>query len=285
MKNTISLFACAGRNYVSPMIALTVLLAAASGHLAAQQQNLDEVPGVGVDRNSDFGNDTNYGLVPRIPTESFDSRVNPTGYPRPEQVNRNTISTSLIGLAQGFLYIEWEHLIGRMFGFTLGGTFYASEISQTRRLFQPAGFDNNSFMNLGAMFGFTFYVSQQYVQGLAIQLKLGGGLLSGSYLQGEQGESEDPLNMRDFYGSLFVNISYRINVTRNIALSPILVVNPNVLILINNYDNPLIVPSFFRINGHSDLLTLSAPADLTGGGGRLLLFMHVGIGVDLTFTF
>ena len=185
--------------------------------LNAQQQNPDEIPGAGADHGSDFGNDTNYGLPPNGPSQSFDRQTNPLDYPSPEEVNRNTISTSIIGLSQGFLYMEWEHLVGRMFGLVLGATFYASEIGQTRRLFQPADIDDDTFMNLGGMLGFTFYVSQQYAQGLAIQIKFGGGLLTGSYLEAGQ---TDAINMFDFYGSVLATMKYHLNITHNIAPLP-----------------------------------------------------------------
>ena len=253
------------------------------GSLFAQQQNEDEVPGVGADRSTEFGNDTNYGLAPGTPSaESFDQRSNPVNYPSPEEVNRNTISTSLIGLSQGFLFIEWEHLVGRMFGLVFGATLYASEIGQTRRLFLPAGLDNNSFMTVGAILGVTFYVSQQYARGLAIQIKLGGGLLTGSY---RESGATTAIEMLDLYGSLIFTVVYRINFTRNVAIAPILVINPNVVLVSSPFNNPLTVPSFFRINGQSDLIGLSAPEKLPFGGLGLFLYMHFGFGVDLTFTF
>ncbi|WGK70172.1 hypothetical protein P0082_04745 [Candidatus Haliotispira prima] len=261
---------------------LALFILSGQTHLFAQQQNSDEVPRVGADRSADFGNDTNYGLNPQASRESFDKRTNPVNYPNPEDANRNTISTSLIGISQGFLYMEWEHLASRMFGFVFGATFYASEIGQTRRLFQAANSDNSSFMTLGGMIGFTFYIRQQYTQGLAVQIKFGGGLLTGSYLESGQ---TTPTAMFDIYGSLLATMAYRLNVTPNVAISPVLMINPNIIIVSSSYQNALSVPSFFRINGHSDLLGLSAPADLSSGGGTLLLFMHIGIGVDLTFTF
>ena len=251
--------------------------------LFAQQQNADEEPGIGADSSADFGNDTNYGRRPSAQnSESFDRRSNPVNYPGPEEVNRNTISTSLIGLSQGFLFMEWEHLVGRMFGFVIGATLYASEIGQTRRLFQPAALDNSNFMTDGGILGVTYYVSQQYARGLAIQVKLGGGLLTGSYR--ESGTST-AIEMLDLYGSLIFTVVYRINFTRNVAIAPILVINPNLVLVSSPLNNPLTVPSFFRINGQSDLIGLSAPAQLPFGGPNLLLYMHVGFGVDLTFTF
>ena len=261
-------------------LCILLLFGAILPSLSAQQQNADEVPGVGADRSTDFGNDTNYGLRPS--EESFDQRSNPVNFPGPEEVNRNTISTSLIGLAQGFLFMEWEHLVGRMFGFVFGATLYASEIGQTRRLFQPAGLDSNNFMNVGAILGVTFYVSQQYAQGLAIQLKLGGGLLTGSYKEAGKATAVEIL---DFYGSLIATVVYRINFNKNVAISPVLVINPNVVLVTSPFNNALTVPSFFRINGQSDLIGLSAPAKLPFGGVNLVLYMHVGFGVDLTFTF
>ena len=247
-------------------------------NLAAQQQNPDEIPAVGSDYGSDFGNDTNYGLSPN--NQSFDQQTSQIDYPSPEEIKRNTISTSLVGLAQGFLYMEWEHLFGRRFGIVLGISFYASEIGQTRRLFKPAALDNNSFANIGGMLGFTFYTSQLYAQGLAIQIKVGGGLLTGTYTESGQTEA---LNMFDIYASAIWVIAYRINVTTNVALSPLLIINGNVILpSAIPYNEPNNVPSYYRINGHSDFLSLSAPAELTAG---LRLFMHVGLGFDLTFTF
>ncbi|MEM9423430.1 MAG: hypothetical protein AAF975_01420 [Spirochaetota bacterium] len=263
----------------SSLILLLFILLWGPAILVGQQQNPDEIPGIGMDRNPDFGNDTNYGTPPQ--TKSFDQNTNPLNYPNPEEVNRNTINTSLIGISQGFIYAEWEHLTGRMFGFLFGATFYASELGQTRRLFQPAAIDTNYFMNLGGLLGMTFYVSQRYVRGLAIQIKLGGGMLMGSYK--EAGKTE-ATNMSDFYGSLIMLITYRINLGKNIAISPVFNLGANVVILGSTtaYDKPENVPSFYRINGHSDLISLSAPAKFNN---RLHLFIHAGFGMDLTFTF
>ena len=262
-------------------LGILLLFGAVLPSLSAQQQNADEVPSVDADYTADPDNDTNSDMRERN-SESFDRRSNPLNSPTPEKVNRNTISTSLIGLAQGFLFIEWEVLLGRTFGLVFGGTFYASEIGQTRRLFKPAAFDNSNFMTIGAILGMTFYVSQQYAQGLAIQLKFGGGLLTGNYTEAG---TKEPVTMLDFYGSIIATILYRINITRNVAISPILVINPNVVIVTSQFKNALNVPSFFRINGQSDLIGLSAPLRLPFETLNLLLYMHFGFGVDLTFTF
>lgn len=257
------------------------LLSISISPLLSQQQNANEAPGAGSD-GSGLGNDTNYGLSPGNPSRSFDQATNPLNYPNPEDAKRTTISTSVTGLAQGYLYIDWETLGGRMFAFAIGMSLYASELSATRRAFDAANLDDNSFMNVGLMLGLSFYVQQQYAQGFVVQVKLGGGILTGSY-------AEDPTaaaaNMLDFYGALMINIAYRLPTSlRGIYISPIVNLGANVVLPQGGYNSPLDVPSYFRINAHHDVLGVATPADITGSG-TLLLFLHFGIGFDLTFIF
>ena len=242
----------------------------AAGSLVGQQQNSPQVGGRTEQQNSNFGTPP--------PTRSFDQQTNPLNYTGPEQILRNTISTSAIGLSQGFIYIEWEHLFGRTFGMSFGLTLYASEMGATRRLFSPAGIDDNNFLNLGGMLGFVFYMNQQYARGAVIQIKFGGGLLSGSYT--EDGATAATA-IQDFYGSLIIALAYRINLSQRVALSPIVVLNPNLIIVNGTYDNKLTVPGYYFINGHSDMFGLAVPAEVA----TFVLFMHFGLGFDLTFTF